>query len=114
MKNGDNGAFSWADILYASEIGLVVDDVAAAAATLTEFAAVAPYKGGDDQFAALGDEYGLLLVMKRGRVIDFTSDPSHGVTVFRTAVTIRGAKTSKYQFADYPYLVGLEERCSCA
>ena len=87
--------------------------VAATAAKLTDVAAVEPYKGGDDQFAALGDEYGLLLVMKRGRVIDFTSDPSHGVSVFRTAVTIRGAKTSTYQFADYPYVVGLEERCSC-
>ena len=114
LKNGDSGAFGWTDILYASEIGLVVDDVAATAAKLTDVAAVAPYKGGDDRFAAMGDEYGLLLVMKRGRVVDFTSDPSHGVNVFRTAVTIRGAKTSTYQFADYPYVIGLEERCSCA
>jgi len=114
LKNGDTGAFSWSDILYASEIALIVDDVAATAATVTEVAAVAPYKGGDDQFAALGDEYGLLLVMKRGRVVDFTADASHGVSVFRTAVTIRGARTSTYQFAGYPYLVGLEERCSCA
>ena len=114
LKNGDSAAFSWADILYASEIALVVDDVPATAAKLTEVAAVAPYKSSDDQFAAMGDEYGLLLIMKRGRVIDFTADPSHGVTVFRTTVTIRGAKTSTYQLPDYPYLVGLEERCSCA
>ena len=27
LKNGDTNAFSWADILYVSEIGLIVDDV---------------------------------------------------------------------------------------
>ena len=32
LKNGDSNAFSWGDILYASEIGLIVDDVAATAA----------------------------------------------------------------------------------
>ena len=47
LKNGDSDAFSWADILYASEIGLVVDDVAATADALKEMAAVAPYKGGE-------------------------------------------------------------------
>ena len=72
LKNGDSGPFGWADILYASEIGLIVDDVAATAAKVTDVAAVTQYKGGSDQFMAMGDEYGLLLVMKRGRVIDFS------------------------------------------
>jgi catechol-2,3-dioxygenase len=114
LKNGDTAPFGWSDILYASEIGLVVDDVTATTAKLTEVSALTPYKASSGEFAAMGDEYGLLLVMKRGRVVDFTSNPSHGVDVFRTAVTIRGAKASTYQFADYPYLVALEERCSCA
>ena len=50
-----------------------MDDVAATAAKVAEVAAVAPYKGSSDQFTAIGDEYGLLLIMKRGRVIDFSS-----------------------------------------
>jgi catechol-2,3-dioxygenase len=114
LKNADSNPFSWTDILYASEIGLIVDDVAATAARLTDVASVPQYRGGSDQFMAMGDEYGLLLVMKRGRIIDFTSDPHNGVRVYRTAVTVRGPKPTKYQFADYPYQLGVEERCSCA
>ena len=53
---------------------------------------MAQYRGGSDQFIAMGDEYGLLLVMKRGRIIDFTPDAHNGVRVYRTAVTVRGAK----------------------
>jgi len=114
LKNGDIAPFSWADILYASEIGLVVDDVATTAATLRDVATVSQYKGGNDQFMAMGDEYGLLLVMKRGRVIDFTANPENGVRVYRTAVTVRGPKASKHSFEDYPYRIDIEERCSCA
>jgi hypothetical protein len=81
---------------------------------LAEVATVTPYKGATDQFMAMGDEYGLLLIMKRGRVIDFTSNPHNGVRVYRTGVTVRGPKATTYKFADYPYHLGVEERCSCA
>ena len=47
-------------------------------------------------------------------VIDFTSIAEHGVRVYKTGVTVRGAKSSTYQFNDYPYTVTLEERCACA
>jgi hypothetical protein len=114
LKNGDNSPFSWADILYASEIGLIVDDVAATAATVKEAVAVAQYKGGSDEFMAMGDEYGLLLIMKRGRVLDFSGNPAHGARVYRTGVTVRGPKASKHQLASYPYEVAVEERCACA
>jgi hypothetical protein len=114
LQNADNSPFSWTDILYASEIALVVDDVEAEAARLAGVAEVAQYKGATDQFKAMGDEYGLLLIMKRGRVIDFTSNPHNGVRVYRTGVTVRGPKTTTYKFADYPYQLGVEERCSCA
>ena len=39
-KDGDNSPFSWADIQYVSEIGLIVDDVPATAAMLEETADV--------------------------------------------------------------------------
>jgi catechol-2,3-dioxygenase len=114
LKNADSSSFSLMDILYASEIGLIVDDVPRTAERLKDWAAVPQYRGGSDQFMALGDEHGLLLVMKRGRVIDFTSNPHNGVRVYRTGVTVRGPKTAKHQLADYPYDVVVEERCSCA
>jgi catechol-2,3-dioxygenase len=113
LKNGDASPFSWTDILYASEIGLIVDDVAATAATLTDVATVRQYRGGSDQFMAMGDEYGLLLVMKRGRIVDFTSDPHNGVRVYRTGVNVRGPKNAKHQLAGYPYELGVEEHGNC-
>lgn len=113
LKNGDNSPFSWADILYASEIALVVDDVAATAGTLKDVAAVSQYRGGNEQFMAMGDEWGLLLVMKRGRVIDFTSNPANGVRVYRTAVSVRGPKAGKHQVKDFPYELIIDERCAC-
>jgi len=113
LKNGDASAFGWSDILYVSEIGLVVDDVAAAAGTLKDMAAVVPYKGGDGTFTAMGDEYGLLLVMKRGRIIDFTGNADHGVRVYRTGINFRGAKAATHQLTPHPYHLTIEERCSC-
>lgn len=114
LKNGDNTPFAWTDILYASEIALVVDDVPATAAQLTEVSGVAPYRNGSDQFMAVGDEHGLVLVMKRGRVIDFTAEPHNAVRVYRTAVTLRGQKARTHAFVDYPYKLSVEERCACA
>lgn len=114
LKNADRQPFSWGDILYASEIGLIVDDVPAAAGLLKDMAAVAPYKAASDQFTAMGDEYGLLLVMKQGRVLDFTGNAAHGARVYPTTVTVRGAKAAKHQLAAYPYSIAIEERCSCA
>jgi catechol-2,3-dioxygenase len=114
LKNADNAAFGWSDLLYVSEIGLIVDDVPAAAAALTQAAAVGQYRTGSDQFMAMGDEYGLLLVMKRGRVIDFTDNPHNAVRVYPTGVNVRGAKPAEHRIASYPYRVTVEERCSCA
>jgi catechol-2,3-dioxygenase len=114
LKNGDKHAFGFTDILYVSEIGLIVDDVAATAAAVKDLAAVSPYKGGSDQFTAMGDEYGLLLLMKRGRVVDFTGKQENGVRVYPTTVTVRGAKTANHAIAGYPYNLTIEERCTCA
>jgi catechol-2,3-dioxygenase len=114
LKNGDTTPFTWTDILYASEIALVVDDVPAAAGRLADVSGIAQYRNGSDQFMAMGDEFGLVLVMKRGRVIDFTSEPHNAVRVYRTAVTLRGQNARSHTFADYPYLVRVEERCACA
>jgi catechol-2,3-dioxygenase len=114
LKNGDSNPFAFTDILYASEIALVVDDVEATASRLADVTGVSPYRGGSDQFRAMGDEYGLVLVMKRGRVIDFTSNPHNAVRVYKTGVTLRGPKTNALELADYPYRVSVEERCSCA
>ena len=114
LKNADTSPFSWADILYVSEIGLVADDVASMSQTITSTTGVSPYKGGNAEFMAMGDEYGLLLLMKQGRVIDFTGDASNGVRVFATGVNIRGPKAATHKLGSLPYRLTVEERCSCA
>jgi catechol-2,3-dioxygenase len=108
LKNAARGPFGSGDILYASEIGLVVDDVTAAASRLKEAVGVGPYRGGSEQFTALGDERGLLLVMKRGRVISFDAEEKKAVTVFRTTASVRGVKRTKYRFPGFPYEVSVE------
>jgi hypothetical protein len=114
LKNADTQPFGWSDILYVSEIGLIADDVPGVAAAIGGMTSLAPYKTGGDNFTAMGDEYGLLLVMKRGRVVDFTGNAEHGVRPFRTGVNVRGAKAATHQVPSHPYRVTIEERCSCA
>jgi catechol 2,3-dioxygenase-like lactoylglutathione lyase family enzyme len=108
LKNARRGDFGSEDILYASEIGLIVDDVAATAAKLKEVVGVEQYKGGSDQFTALGDEQGLLLVMKRGRIISFDAPEKKAVSVFRTVVSVRGAKPTNYLFPKFPYEISVK------
>ena len=108
LKNAAAGAFGSADILYASEIAFVVDDVTAGVAGLTESVGVGPYKSTSDEFAALGDELGLLLVMKRGRVISFDSPDKKAVTVYPTTATVRGDRKTTYKVPKFPYQVSVE------
>jgi catechol-2,3-dioxygenase len=108
LPNAAPGPFGSQDILYASEIAWVVDDVPAAAAKLKEVVGVPQYRGGDAQFIAIGDEHGLLLVMKRGRVISFDAAEQKAVGVFRTAARVRGAGRTDYHFPQFPYEVAVE------
>jgi hypothetical protein len=105
LDNAAGGDFSSSDILYASEIGLVVDDVPAAAAQLKAVAELDQYRNASDRFTALGDERGLLLVMKRGRVISFDAPEKKAMSVFPTSVFLRGAAQRRHAFATYPYRI---------
>ncbi len=109
LRNATPGAFGPDDILYASEIALVVDDVAATARTLRGVVGAEQYRGGDDRFIAIGDERGLLLVVRRGRTLNFhPEDPSKAARVFRTAATVRGARRAKHSVSGFPYEISLE------
>jgi hypothetical protein len=114
LKNGDTIPFSWADLLYVSEIGLIVDDVAAEAARLAAATSLSAYKDNTGGAAAIGDEYGLLMLMKRGRPFDVSPAPQRAANVYRAALTLRAAKAGKHEVQGYPYRITLEERCSCA
>jgi hypothetical protein len=103
------GDFGSADILYASEIAFVVDDVAAMASTLRDVAGVADYKAApSEQFGALGDDDGLLLVMQRGRVISFDSPEKKAVSVFPTVAAVRGPRSAQFAASEFPYALEVE------
>jgi hypothetical protein len=108
LHNAEEGPFTSRDILYASEIGLIVDDVHATAETLRGVVGVGQYRGGSDQFTALGDERVLLLVMSRGRVLSFDAPERKAADVFRTVARVRGARPTRYQFPEFPYEVAVE------
>ena len=108
LKNGAPGPFRSQEVLYVSEIGLIVDNVAAAVSKLKDVVGLRQYKGGSDQFPALGDEHGLLLVIKRGRVLSFDAAEKKAAAVFRTEAAVRGVKQTKYSFPDFPYEVMVE------
>jgi hypothetical protein len=108
LKNAAPGPFAGSDILYASEIGLIVDDVFAAMAKIKEIAGVDQYRGGNDQFMALGDERGLLLVMKRGRILSFDSPRKRAAAVFGTQASVRGVRRTKYIVPGFPYTLSVE------
>jgi hypothetical protein len=108
LGNAADGPFTSSDILYASEIGLIVDDVPATAATLCGVVGVEQYRDGSDQFTALGDERGLLLVMQRGRLLSFDAPERKAADVFRTTARVRGARSTRFHVAEFPYEVVME------
>ena len=110
LNSAASGDFSSDDILYASEIAFVTDDVSALASQLKTMANVPQYRGGDDNFTALGDEHGLLLVMKRGRVISFDSPDKKAVSIFRTTAKVRGQQPATHHLPGQPYTITVEEK----
>jgi catechol 2,3-dioxygenase-like lactoylglutathione lyase family enzyme len=108
LGNAAPGPFTSRDILYASEIAFVVDDVHATAETLRGVAGVEQYRGGSEQFLALGDERGLLLVMRRGRDLGLASSRRREADVFRTTARVRGTRGMTFRLDGFPYEVAVE------
>jgi hypothetical protein len=108
LANAAAGPFSTRDILYASEIGLVVDDVPNVASTIRTALRLAYYRGANDQLTAMGDESGLVLVIKRGRILSFDSKQRKAAAVFGTKAALRGTERMSYRFDTFPYEVRLE------
>jgi catechol-2,3-dioxygenase len=68
LDNAQPGEFSSASILSVSEIGLATDNVPALVTQLCEKLGLTVYDGaGSDTFTAIGDENGLLIVVRQGR-----------------------------------------------
>jgi catechol-2,3-dioxygenase len=90
LPNAVDHPFSSRDLLEISEIGLAADDVPAAVALLQEQLGVEVYSGqGSDSFSAVGDEEGLLIVVRRGRT--WFTDPAMPAEPLQTWATLAAA-----------------------
>lgn len=104
LKNAAAGDFSVKDILHASEIALVVDDVAATVTAARAALGALPFSNSlSDQFAALGTDHRLLIVVKRGR--QWNSGHGRAAEVFPVRAVIRGAPEGRLAFPPLDYEV---------
>lgn len=107
LMNPSTGKFSGSDVLCASEIAYIVDDVDQTAADIRSALNWHEYKDGSENFRAIGDEMGLLLIMKRGRVWMSNTGTPKTPSVFETRTIVRGG-TATWAPAGYPYQVSVQ------
>jgi hypothetical protein len=71
---------------------------------------VSVYDGaGSDTFTAVGDEDGLFIVVKRGRI--WYPETGVAADVYPVAVTLANTRVSEYNVPDLPYIIrGADER----
>ena len=98
LDNAANGDFSPADMLYASEIGLVVDDVPETVDAVKQQLKLGVYRGMFNAFAPLGDAHALLILVKRNRL--WTPDKTRAAKVHPVRATIRGERTGSLNLKD--------------
>ena len=103
LKNRADGEFSSKDILCSSEIAFIVNDTDVVADEIKTSFGLSQYRGGDQNFRAIGDEYGLLLVIKKGRVWESHTNISRTPDTIKTAVTIKADKNEKWLPGNYPF-----------
>jgi hypothetical protein len=103
LRNASPRPFGPSAILCASEIGLIVDDVPATASRVRQATGFETYRGGSREFEAVGDEEGLLLVMKRGRILNFRPETQEkAARVYPTVVEIRSGGAA-LRIDGFPY-----------
>ncbi len=108
LKNRADGEFSSRDLLCASEIAFIVQDTETIANEIKSAFNMNQYRGGDENFRAIGDENGLLLVIKKGRVWESHTNISRTPGTIKTAVTIRAEKNERWMPKNYPFEINVE------
>lgn len=103
LRNAASGKFSEEKILYASEIGLVVDDVGAEVTALEDRLGLPVYRPGSPTLVPVGDEHRLLIVVQRNHVWLPTRDTR--ARVHPTSAILAGNRTASYKVAGQPYTV---------
>jgi catechol-2,3-dioxygenase len=108
LKNSASGEFGPKDILYASEIGLVVDDVPQTVRQIKASLGFEYFKGGyrSDSFTPVGDAHALLILVKRNRL--WFPNQKQAAKVHPVQATIRGPGAGRLHDADLDYKVDVK------
>lgn len=94
LPDDATGAFGPEMIRCVSEIGLPVADVPAQSAALAATLGAAPYGEQSDTFAPVGDEHGLVIVVREGRPWFPTQTAATDAPVH---LTVQGGATGEYR-----------------
>jgi catechol-2,3-dioxygenase len=105
LKNDSEGIFSAYDLLCVSEIGLVVNDVLSTAESLGSSLGKKIWKEQSDTFTAMGDDSGLFILAKLGRIWLLTDKPAE---VYPVTMTIQGSAPLYYQIPQFPYQINVQ------
>ncbi|RMG82529.1 MAG: glyoxalase/bleomycin resistance/dioxygenase family protein [Chloroflexi bacterium] len=102
LANDSDQPFSPSSILRVSEIGLATDDVAATCDHLAAELGIDIWDAGDGEiFRAMGDEHGILIVVKSGRAW-FPTDDKIAVPQPVT-MTVQSQRAGEYHLPQLPY-----------
>ncbi len=104
LNNGASGSFTSKDILYASEIGIMCENVELTATEMKTALQLEKYRQHNNHFYPIGDEYGLLIMFTIGRAWRSNNDGgSKPTTAYHTEVTLRGNQHLTWNSKEYPY-----------
>lgn len=104
LNNQSSGEFSTSDILYLSEIGLVVDDVYETSMMVSNASGLKQYSEASDNFLALGDHFGLVIFFKKDTLGAFRQGKPR--QTFATEITIKSIlQNGVWQPDDYPFVI---------
>jgi len=98
LNNAAPGPFQPDDLLCVSEIGLPVDDVLETAENLQITLGLTAWRELSGQFARVGGEDGMLIVVPKGRIWFMTDKPAEA---FPLSVRMRGSRPARVRVQRY-------------
>jgi catechol-2,3-dioxygenase len=108
LPNAATEVFNSRSIRQVSEIGLAVANVRQAVETLQAELSIGVFDAGDGEtFTALGDDYGLFIIVKQGRAWFPTSD--RVADFCPLGVTVRGAVNKQVTLPKLPYRIEMKQ-----
>jgi len=106
LPNASDEPFNSRSVRQVSEVGLPVMNVSEASNTLQAELGIGVFDAGDgEHFTALGDDYGLFIVVKRGRAWFPTSDKL--ADSYSLGLTLKGTTEKTVKLPDMLYQIDL-------